>query len=122
MSTFKEQWWRIAAGFIAVGFAFLGIGNMLEDDGGPLYGRILAAAVAVAAALLIAAGLIIRRRNRKLGSAMIGVGTLPASVLILFFWWPHVALFGVLAIVVTVRAFNDAGQQRQKDQLADIPR
>ncbi len=121
MSTFKDRWWRFAAGFIAVGFAVLGIGNMLEDDGGPLYGRIVAAAVAVAAALLIVAGLIIRRRNRRLGGAMIGVGTLPASVLIIFFWFPPVALVGVLAIVVTVRAFNDAGRQRQNDQLADIP-
>ena len=120
-SAFKERWWLYAAGLIAFGFAFLGIGNMLEDDGGPLYGRIVAAAVAVAAALLIAAGLIIRRRNRRLGSAMIGIGTLPASLLILFFWFPPVALVGVLAIVVTVKAFNDAGKQRLIEQPAGIP-
>jgi hypothetical protein len=121
MNTFKERWWRIAAGFIAVGMAFLGIGNMLEDDGGPLYGRILAAAVAVGAATLIIAGLTIRKRNQKLGSTMIAVGTLPATGLVLFFWFPPVALVGVLAVVVTVKAFNDAGRQRRKDQLADIP-
>lgn len=121
MNGFKERWWRIAAGFIAVGMAFLGIGNMLEDDGGPLYGRILAAALAVAAATLIIAGLTIRRRNQKLGSTMIGIGTLPATGLILFFWFPPVALVGVLAVVVTVKAFNDAGKQRREDQLAEIP-
>ena len=120
-STFEMRWWRTAAGFIAVGMVILGIGNLLGDDGGPLYGKIVAVAVAVAAAGLIFAGLIARRRNRRLGSAMIGVGTLPASVLIIFFWFPPVALVGVLAIVVTVRAFNDAGRQRQRDQLADIP-
>jgi hypothetical protein len=121
MNTFKERWWRIAAGFIAVGMAFLGIGNMLEDDGGPLYGRIVAAVVAVAAAMLIGAGLTIRRRNQRLGSTMIGVGTLPATGLILFFWFPPVALVGVLAVVVTVKAFNDAGRQRRVDQLANNP-
>ncbi len=121
MSNFKERWWRIAAGFIAVGMAFLGIGNMLEDDGGPLYGRIVAAVVAVAAAMLIGTGLTIRGRNQKLSSTMIGVGTLPATGLILFFWFPPVALIGVLAVAVTGKAFNDAGKQRREDQLADIP-
>lgn len=120
-STFRDRWWRLAAGFIAAGFAFLGIGNMLEDDGGPLYGRIVAAAVAVAAAGLIVAGIATRRRHRRLGSAMIGVGTLPASALILFFWFPPVALVGLLAIVVTVIAFNDATRHRQNHQPADIP-
>lgn len=118
--TFKDRWWRFAAGFLALGFAFLGLGNLLEDDGGPLYGRILAAAVAVAAAALIVAGIVIRRRRRRLGSTMIGIGTLPASALILFFWFPPVALAGLLAIVVTVRAFNDATQSRQNEQPAEI--
>ncbi len=121
MNTFKERWWRVAAGFIAFGMAFLGIGNMLEDDGGPLYGRIVAAVVAVAAALVIIAGLTIRTRNQRLGSTMIAVGTLPATGLILFFWFPPVALVGVLAVAVTVKAFNDAGRQRREDQLVDIP-
>jgi hypothetical protein len=121
MNTFKERWWRIAAGFIALGMAFLGIGNMLEDDGGPLYGRIVAAVVAVAAAMLIGAGLTVRRRNQRLGSTMIGVGTLPATALILFFWFPPVAMVGVLAVVVTVKAFNDTDRQRRESQLANSP-
>jgi CHASE2 domain-containing sensor protein len=120
MNTFKNSWWRYAATFIAAGFVFLGIGNLQGDDGGPLYGKIIAAAVAVAAAGLIIAGLAIRRRNPSLGSTLIGVGTLPASTLILIFWFPPVALVGVLAITVTVIAFNDAAKQRRNQQPANI--
>ena len=47
-STFEMRWWHTAAGFIAVGMVFLGIGNLLGEDGGPLYGKIVAVAVAVA--------------------------------------------------------------------------
>ena len=110
-----------AAAFIAVGFVFLGIGNLQGDDGGPLYGKVIAAAVAVGAAGLIVAGLAIRRRNTRVGSTLIGIGTLPASLLILFFWFPPVALVGVLAIAVTVIAFNDAAKQRHAEQSADVP-
>jgi len=121
MDTFKDRWWRYAAAFIAVGFVFLGIGNLQGDDGGPLYGKVIAAAVAVGAAGLIVAGLAIRRRNTRVGSTLIGIGTLPASLLILFFWFPPVALVGVLAIAVTVIAFNDAAKQRHAEQSADVP-
>jgi uncharacterized membrane protein YfcA len=71
--------------------------------------------------MLIGAGLTIRRRNQRLGSTMIGAGTLPATALILFFWFPPVALVGVLAVVVTVKAFNDADRQRREGQLANSP-
>jgi hypothetical protein len=121
IGAFKSRWWLFAAGFIAAGLVVLGIGNLLADDEGPLYGKIVAAAVAVAAAGLVVAGLTTRRHNGRLGSAMIGIGILPAWLLIIFFWFPPVALVGFLAIVVTIAAFNDAASQRRSEQPSSVP-
>ncbi len=116
---FREKWWLMAAGLIAVALATFGIGNLLEDDGGPLYGKIVAASVGVAFAALIIGGLAVRDRNRARSSLMIGVGLLPATLLTSLFWFPPVAAVGVLSIFVAWKAFVDAGRQQQGMQPAD---
>jgi len=110
LDTLKHGWWRIAAAFIGVAMAFLGIGNLFGGDDGPLYGKIVAAAVGLAAAGLIFAGLALRWTNRARGSLLIGIGVAPAALLVVFLWFPPVAAVGVLAIVVALKAFTDAGR------------
>lgn len=116
----KQKWWLFAAGFIGLAMAVLGIGNLLGDDGGPLYGKIVAVAVAGIFAGLIFGGLAVRDRNEVRGSIMIGVGVLPATLLIGLFWFPPVAAVGLLAIFVAWRAFVDADRQHQRLQPADV--
>jgi TRAP-type mannitol/chloroaromatic compound transport system permease small subunit len=118
MEWFKTGWWLIAAALIAVALALLGIGNLQGDDGGPLYGKIVAAVIAVGAALLVFAGLGVRRRHRALGSLMIGVGVLPAGLLVVFFWFPPVALIGVLSLGVAITAFVDVERSRRRTEAA----
>jgi hypothetical protein len=104
----KKSWWIYAAGLIGFAMVMLGLGNLFDDDGGPLYGKIVAATVAVAFAGFIFAGLYTREGNRQRGSMMVGIGVLPATVLVSLFWFPPVAAVGLLAIIVAWRAFADA--------------
>lgn len=118
MQWFKTGWWLVAALLIAPIFALLGIGDLMEEASGPLYGRIFAATVGVTAAVVIVTGLIVRRRNKVLGSAMIGVGVLPGTFLIMMFWFPPVALFGLLCAAVAITALIDADRNRR---VAELP-
>ena len=79
MENFKERWWRIGAGIIAIAVAFFGMGNLFEEDGGPLSGKIVAASIAVVIAGMLMAGLVIRRTNTARGSYMIAIGALPVT-------------------------------------------
>lgn len=117
----KEKWWLYAAGFIGLAMAFLGIGNLQGEDGGPLYGKIVAAAVAGAFAGLILGGLAVRNRNVVRGNVMIGVGVLPATLLTSILWFPPVAAVGVLSILVAWSAFVDAGKQHRSRQPLNAP-
>ena len=117
----KQGWWLIAAGFIGLAMAVFGIGNLLGDDGGPLYGKIVAAAVAVTSAGLIFGGLAVRDRNEVRGRLMIGGGVLPGTLLVALFWFPPVAAVGVLSIFVAWSAFVDAARQRRRMQPVDVP-
>jgi len=110
MQAARTNWWLPTAAVIAVLFILLGLGNLAEDDGGPLSGRILAAAATVGAASLTLFGLWLRPRDRRRGGMLVGVGTLPAALLIVFFWFPPVAALGVLALFVAMKAFSDATQ------------
>ena len=73
----KQKWWLSAAGLIGLAMAVFGIGNLLGDDGGPLYGKIVAAAAAVAFADLILGGLAVRDRNEARGSLINGCPRCP---------------------------------------------
>jgi len=107
----KRNWWVVAAGLMAALQVFGGVGN-LEDDGGPLYGRVAFLSLTVIGAVLVATGIPYRNRDRSIGSTLIGVGVLPSAAGILLFWFPPAVLYGILAIVVAVVAFRDASAER----------
>jgi len=108
----RRNWWVLVAGAMAAMQAIFGFGNLVEDDGGPLYGGLIALGVTVFGAALIIGGIVIRKENRAKGSALIGVGVLPSTLGIAFFWFPPAALYGILAVFVAVNAFKDASIKR----------
>ena len=122
MENFKERWWRMGAGIIAIAVAFFGMGNLFEEDGGPLSGKIIAASVAVVLAGVLIAGLVIRTKNTARGSYMIAIGALPGTILTLVVWFPPVALVGLLSIFVAWNAFRDGLKHQSFEQMADPPR
>ncbi|MGB8361915.1 MAG: hypothetical protein WCE80_11010 [Acidimicrobiia bacterium] len=75
-------------------------------------GAIAHAVVTVAGLGLVITGLRTRRKNRKVGSGPIAVGVMPGFPMTLMFWFPPVALVGVLAIVISTIAFLDAPKGR----------
>ena len=113
MKSFRTDWWRILALPLALFLVFVGIGNMIEDTEGALFGRVAYAVVAVIGLGLVVGGLIVRQRNRKVGSTMIAVGVMPGIPLTIIFWFPPVALVGVLSIVISIMAFLDAPKAPQ---------
>ena len=108
MKSFRSDWWRKLALPLSLFVVFAGIGNMIEDTEGALFGRIAYAVVAVAGFVLVVGGLLIRKRNRMVGSSMIAVGVMPGFPLAIMFWFPPVALVGGLAIAISFLAFIDA--------------
>jgi len=116
MRSFRTDWWRILALPLSVFVAVAGVGLPFEpqETAGPnwLAGAIAYAVVAVAGLGLVITGLRIRRKNRKVGSNLIAVGMMPAFPMTLMFWFPPVALVGVLAIVISTTAFLDAPKGR----------
>lgn len=114
MKSFRTDWWRILAPPLSLFLVFAGIGNMIEDTEGALFGRIAYAVVTVVGLGLVIAGLITRKRNRRIGSTMIAVGVMPGFPLTIMFWFPPVALIGVLSIVISIMAFIDAPKAPQR--------
>ena len=111
MEWVKANWWIVVAGLMAALQVVGGVGN-LEDDGGPVYGRVAFLSLTVIGAGLVAIGIIARNRNRSVGSTLIGFGVVPSAAGILLFWFPPAVLYGILAIVVAVVAFRDASGER----------
>lgn len=106
----KRKGWLIAAVVVSVVTVVGGIGNLIENDPGPLYGKIVYLVAAVLGAVLVVAGVAIRRQRRRSSSLLIAVGVTPGFPLAAFFWFPPVALLGVLAIGVFLTAVNDYSQ------------
>ena len=104
----NTRWWLWSAGSIAVLMVILGIGNLMEDDGGPLYGGIIFAAVLVGAAGVVALGIRRRSTDLALGNRLVGLGVIPGTMGLAFFWFPPAVVVGVLSIVTSVAAFRDA--------------
>jgi hypothetical protein len=123
MDTLKQGWWRLAAGLISTAIAVAAVGNLFGSwiDDGPRYGKIGASVATVVAAAVVFGGMAIRRRQRAGGSVMIGVGVLPAVLLITVPWFPLLAALGVLAAVVVFMAFLDAATG-SPTQPADVAR
>jgi len=113
MRNLKQDWWVLAAPVLAAIAVFLGFGNMVTDDGGPFWQRALAFAVTVAMASVVVVGVALRRRGRALGSLLVGLAVLPGSVLIVFFWFPPVALVGILCAATGIRGIIDYDRRRR---------
>ena len=110
LNSLKQGWWRFAAVLISTSMAVFTTGNVFGNwiDDGPRHGKIVFSVVALTAVALVFGGIAIRRRHPSRGSVMIGVGVLPAVVLILVPWFPLLAVGGVLSGVVAVAAFASA--------------
>ena len=109
-SWIERNWWIALAVVLAPLEIAFGIGNLVEDDGGPFYGRVLAAVIFVAAGLLTLAGAALRARYAVAGSRMIAVGVLPMGAAVMIVWFPPAMAVGVLAIVISVIAFRDSAR------------
>lgn len=115
MDTLKKGWWRFAAVLISTAIAVVAVGNLFGDwiDDGPRHGKIGASVVTLIAAGLVYGGMAIRQSHPYRGSVMIGVGVLPAVLLISVPWFPLLATTGVLAVIVAFAAFADAASQQR---------
>ena len=113
VKSFRTDWWRILALPVALFTVFAGIGNMIEDTEGALFGRITYAAATVVGLGLVIGGLVIRRKNRKVGSTLVALGVMPTFPMTIMFWYPPVALVGVLSIVIFTMALIDAPKAPQ---------
>ena len=114
MKRFASIWWVVAAAVMAGLQAIFAIGNLIEDDGGPLYGQVVLLAVAIGGTILVGVGLAYRMRNRRVGSTLVAIGVLPSVLGILLFWFPPAVLYGLLAIAVVWFASRDAAAARRK--------
>ena len=102
-----SKWWLWSAGLIAVLMVMLGVGNLIEDDGGAIYGRILFAAVLIGGASLVAAGFAARASRPELSNKLVALGVLPGAAGIAFFWFPPAVAVGILAIMTSVAAYRE---------------
>ncbi|HSG81084.1 MAG TPA: hypothetical protein VLC48_02445 [Gemmatimonadota bacterium] len=103
-----SKWWIWSAGVTGLLMIALGMGNLIEDDGGPLWGQIIFAAVLFAGAVLIASGIWARRSRPELGSRLVAIGVLPGVSGVALFWFPPAVAVGMLALVSSVAAFADS--------------
>lgn len=103
-----SRWWLWSSGFIALMMVALGVGNLIEDDGGPLYGQILFAAVLIGGAIAIGVGIRMRAGQPQRGSRLVAIGVLPGASGIAFFWFPPAVAVGALALASSIAAFRDA--------------
>ena len=103
-----SKWWIWSAGVIGVLMIALGVGNLIEDDGGPLWGQIVFAAVLITGAALITVGIWTRRTQPELGSRLVAIGVLPGVSGVALFWFPPAVAVGLLALASSIAAFADS--------------
>jgi len=106
----KTRWWMISAGVIGASMLALGIGNLIDHDGGPLYGQLTLLAVMAAGAGLILSGLVLVRRNQVRGARFVALGVLPGTVGLALFWFPPALAVGILAPITSWAAFQSVGK------------
>ncbi|MDX1511778.1 MAG: hypothetical protein R3249_10550 [Nitriliruptorales bacterium] len=113
MDNLKQTWWLVTAPIVAAAVVIFGFGNMVTDDGGEFWMRALFFGITVAFALVVVVGLVLRRRHKAVGSLIIGLAVLPGSVLTALFWFPPVALVGLLCLVTAIKALSDYAALRR---------
>ena len=112
-------WWQVGASVIAIGASVIAF-DIIVNDPGPMWKRLIGFALLVTSVALVAAGLIVRRRDRRLGSTMVAVGVTPGIAPIVFFWFPPAVAFGLFSIAVFVFAVNDAAEARRSSPSAAV--
>ena len=112
-----SRWWIVSAALISALMVVLGVGNLVEDDGGPLSGRIIFAAVLALGASLVVAGLIVRRSRPALGAKLVAIGVLPGASGLAFFWFPPALVVGALAIATAVAAAKDSTERPTRNAI-----
>ena len=104
----RSNWWIWSAGLVAILMVALAVGNLVDDDGGPLYGQLLFAAVLIGGAVSVAVGIKMRADETVRSSWFIGFGVLPGCLGIALFWFPPAVAAGLLAMASAIAAFRDA--------------
>lgn len=102
------KWWILSAGVIALLMIVLAVGNLIEGDGGPLWGQIVFAVVLCAGAALVASGIWARQSRPRLGSRLVAIGVLPGVSGVAFFWFPPAVAVGLLALASSIAALGDS--------------
>jgi len=101
----KDNWWLAIAGVLGTMLTVLGVGLPFEDRTvGAAIGGVVIAALGIG--MLVGIGL--RRRNRRVGSTLIAVGTLPTFP---FFWTIFLPLLGIAVLIPALRDANDVTAQ-----------
>ena len=113
MRSFRTDWWRIVAVPLSLVLVYAGVGNLITDTEGALFGRVAYVVVSVLGLGLVIAGLLIRKKNRMVGSTMIAVGVMPGLPLIIMFWFPPALAIGILSAAVSLTAFIDAPKAQE---------
>lgn len=112
MDSFKQGWWRLAAGLISISIAALAVANLFAEwtgDGSAKFGMATAAILGV---VVVFGGLATRKRNPARSSVMIGIGLLPTVVLMSVFWSAPLVAIGTLALAIALVAFVNAMIER----------
>lgn len=104
----RNGWWLLGAGLIAAVFTAVSVIDFFENDEAPVLERLGEVALLVAAAAVIVVGLFARTRTDRLGSILVGVGSLPGAAAIILFWHPGFVSVGFLSIAVIAAAYLDA--------------
>ncbi len=103
----NSRWWVWSASLVAVLMVVFAVGNLIDDDGGPLYGQLILAAIFVGGAAAVVFGIRKRSIDTTSGNRMIGLGVLPGVAGLALFWFPPAVAVGVLAAVTSVAALRD---------------
>ncbi|HEY6629369.1 MAG TPA: hypothetical protein VI193_10335 [Acidimicrobiia bacterium] len=112
MDSFKQGWWRLAAGLISVSIVALAIANLFVEWTGDGSAKFAMATAAILGALVVFSGLATRKRNPARSSVMIGIGLLPTVMLMSVFWSAPLVATGTLALVIALIAFVNAMIER----------
>ena len=101
----KDNWWLAIAGVLGAMLTALGVSLPFEDRTvGAAVGGVVIAALGIG--MLV--GIRLRRRNRRVGSMLIAVGTLPTFP---FFWTIVLPLLGLAVFIPAVLDAADATAQ-----------
>jgi hypothetical protein len=111
----KSNWWLAIAGVLGTMLTALGIGLPFEDR---TVGAAVGGAVIAALGIGMLVGIRLRRRNRRAGSTLIAVGTLPTFP---FFWTIVLPLLGLAVFIPALLDAADATAQGEADRRPTPP-